>query len=145
MKKIVTYQPKAKEVKRNWLLIDAKGKVLGRLATEIATKLMGKHKADYSPHMDNGDYIVVVNAKEIKVTGRKEEQKKYYRHSGYPGGFKEVSYKEMKEKHPTRILELAVKRMLPDNRLRDKRMTRLFISLDSNNPYKNKFQVTSSK
>src|SRR3972149_7624733 len=123
MKKIVTYQPKAKEVKRNWLLIDAKGKVLGRLATEIATKLMGKHKADYSPHMDNGDYIVVVNAKEIKVTGRKEEQKKYYRHSGYPGGFKEVSYKEMKEKHPTRILELAVKRMLPDNRLRDKRMT----------------------
>ncbi len=139
MKKIVTYQPKAKEVKRNWLLIDAKGKVLGRLATEIATKLMGKHKAVYSPHMDNGDYIVVINAREIKVTGRKEEQKKYYRHSGYPGGFKEVSYKEMKEKHPTRILELAVKRMLPDNRLRDKRMTRLFISLDSKNPYESKF------
>lgn len=139
MKKIITYQPKAKEVKRNWLLIDAKGKVLGRLATEIATKLMGKHKADYSPHMDNGDYIVVINAKEIKVTGNKEEQKKYYRHSGYPGGFREVSYKEMKEKHPTRILELAVKRMLPDNRLRDKRMTRLFIILDSKNPYESKF------
>ncbi len=134
-----TYQPKAKEVKRNWHLIDAKDKVLGRLATDIAMKLMGKNKVDYSPHMDNGDNVVVINARLIRVTGKKEEQKKYYGHSGYPGGFKEVSYKDMKAKHPTRILELAVKRMLPNNRLRGPRMTRFFINADENNPYKDKF------
>ncbi len=130
-----TFQPKAKEVKRNWHLIDAKGKVLGRLATEIATRLMGKHKVDYSPHMDNGDNVVVINAGLIKLTGKKEEQKNYYSHSGYPGGFKTVSYQDMKKKHPTRILELAVKRMLPENRLRDKRMTRFHISLDERNQW----------
>ncbi len=136
-----TYQPIAKEVKRNWQLIDAKDKVLGRVATEIATKLMGKHKASYSPHMDNGDNVVVLNAKYIKLTGKKEEQKKYYSHSGYPGGFKEVTYSDMKEKHPYRILELAVKRMLPENRLRDKRMARFFISLDDKNPKEEKFRI----
>ncbi len=129
-----TYQPKAKEVKRNWQLIDAKDKVLGRLATEVATKLMGKTKVDYSPHMDNGDYVVIINAKDIKVTGKKEDQKKYYSHSGFPGGFKEVTYKMMRENHPERIFQLAVKRMLPVNRLRDKRMNRLFISMDERKP-----------
>src|SRR5579859_4800401 len=102
---MITYHPKAKEVKRQWQLIDAKDKVLGRLATEIAMKLMGKTKVDYSPHMDNGDNVVVINAKFIKVTGKKEDQKKYYSHSGYPGGFKETSYKQMKDTNPTRILE----------------------------------------
>jgi|SRR5581483_4684813 len=126
-----TYQPKEKEVKRNWHLIDAKGKVLGRLSTQIATILMGKNKKDYSPHMDNGDYVAVINAMDIRVTGKKEDQKKYYSHSGYPGGFKIVSYKHLKENHPERILWLAVKRMLPENRLRDKRMARLHISLNS--------------
>jgi len=134
-----TYQPTAKEIKRNWILVDAKNKVLGRLATEIATKLMGKNKPDYSPHMDNGDNVVVVNAGSIKLTGKKEEQKRYLHHSGYPGGFKDISYTHMKKTHPERILELAVKRMLPENRLRNKRMARFFISLDEKNPWESKF------
>ncbi|HSX49280.1 MAG TPA: 50S ribosomal protein L13 [Candidatus Saccharimonadales bacterium] len=137
---MITFHPKQKEVKRGWQLFDAKDKVLGRLSTDIAMTLMGKKKRDYSPHMDNGDNVVVVNAAFIKVTGKKEEQKKYYRHSGYPGGFKEISYKQMKATHPERILELAVKRMLPTNRLRDKRMNRLFISLDETNPKEGKFK-----
>ncbi len=136
-----TYQPKEKEVKRNWQLIDAKGKVLGRLATEIAMKLMGKTKVDYSPHMDNGDNVVVINARDIKLTGRKEEQKKYYSHSGYPGGFRIISYAQMKDTHPERILELAVKRMLPENRLRDKRMARFHVFLNEKNDYGSKFQI----
>lgn len=137
---MITFHPKQSEVKRGWQLFDAKDKILGRLATDIAMTLMGKKKRDYSPHMDNGDNVVVINAAFIKVTGKKEEQKKYYRHSGYPGGFKEISYKQMKATHPERILELAVKRMLPTNRLRDKRMARLFISLDEINPKEGKFK-----
>ena len=140
MKNMTTYHPTAKEVVRKWHLVDARGQVLGRMASGIAMKLMGKQRSDYSPHMDNGDNVVVINASEIKVTGNKEEQKKYYGHSGYPGGFKEVSYKEMKERHPERIVELAVKRMLPENRLRDKRMARLFISLDDKNPKASEFK-----
>ena len=136
-----TFQPTEKEVKRDWQLVDAKDQVLGRIATQIAMKLMGKDKVTYSPHMDNGSHVVVINAGQIRVTGKKADQKKYFGHSGYPGGFKEVSYKDMKEKHPTRILELAVKRMLPVNRLRDKRMARFFISLNEKNPYKEKFEV----
>ncbi|HWA52161.1 MAG TPA: 50S ribosomal protein L13 [Patescibacteria group bacterium] len=136
----VSYQPKAKEVKRDWKLFDAKDQVLGRLATQIAMSLMGKTKATYSPHMDNGDNVVVINAAEITVTGKKAEQKRYYGHSGYPGGFKDISYAHMKATHPERIIELAVKRMLPENRLRDKRMARLFISNDSNNPKKEMFK-----
>ncbi len=129
-----TYQPTQKEVKRDWHLIDADGKILGRISTDIAMKLMGKNKKDYSPHMDNGDFVAVINAGKIKLTGNKEEQKKYYSHSGYPGGFKEVSYKQMKENHPERILSLAVKRMLPPNRLLKNRMARLLISLNERKP-----------
>lgn len=125
-----TFQPKESEVKRDWKLVDAKDKILGRLATDLSAMLMGKKKRDYSAHMDNGDNVTVINASLIKVTGKKEDHKMYYGHSGYPGGFKEISYKQMKETHPERILELAVRRMLPDNRLRDKRMARLFINLD---------------
>lgn len=139
-----TYHPTAKEVKRNWHLIDAKGKILGRLSTDIAMKLMGKQKAEYSPHMDNGDIVVVYNASEIKVTGKKAEQKMYYGHSGYPGGFKETTYKKMKEDHPERILELAVRRMLPVNRLRDKRMARFFIYKGVEYGYKDKFKESAS-
>jgi large subunit ribosomal protein L13 len=140
MKKFASYHPKESEVKRNWQLVDAKGKILGRLATDIAMKLMGKQKRDYSPHMDNGDKVVVINAGQIKVTGKKAEQKMYYSHSGYPGGFKEVSYAQMQNTHPERILELAVKRMLPDNRLRDKRMARLFVFLTEKHDYVDKFK-----
>lgn len=135
-----TYQPTGKQVKRNWELFDAQDKVLGRLATQIAMSLMGKNKATYSPHMDNGSNVVVLNTRNIVVTGKKAEQKMYYGHSGYPGGFKEITYADMKAKHPTRILELAVKRMLPDNRLRDKRMARLFIFVDDKNVYADKFK-----
>ena len=135
-----TYHPTAKEVKRNWHLIDAKDKILGRLSTDIAMKLMGKQKAEYSPHMDNGDAVVVYNAADIKVTGKKAEQKKYFGHSGYPGGFKEVTYAKLMKENPTRILELAVKRMLPENRLRDKRMARFFIYPGNEYGHKEKFQ-----
>jgi large subunit ribosomal protein L13 len=110
------------------------------MATDIAMKLMGKNKATYSPHADNGDYVVVINAKEVRVTGNKEDQKKYRKHSGYPGGFKEMSFKQMKEKNPGKIIEIAVKRMLPENRIRDDRMNRFFVFADESHPYKDKFK-----
>lgn len=135
-----TYQPTHKEIKRSWHLIDAKGRVLGRTASGIVKYLMGKHKIKYAPHMDMGDYVVVINAKEVKVSGRKEKQKKYFRHSGYPGGFKEISFAKLKREHPERIIELAVKRMLPTNRLRDKRMVRLKVFSGEKNPYEDKFK-----
>lgn len=135
MKLYKTYQMKSGEVKRQWHTLDAKGAVLGRLSTQIATLLMGKNKPSYTPHMDMGDYVVVTNAEEIMVTGKKEDQKVYYGHSGYPGGFKEVAYSKLKKQHPQRIIELAVKRMLPDNRLRDKRMNRLKVLKGEANPY----------
>lgn len=130
-----TYQPKHKEVTRDWHLLDAKTKVLGRLSTEAATYLMGKHKPGYSAHMDVGDFVVVTNASEVKVTGRKEEQKVYRRHSGYPGGFKEVAFSKLKKEQPEKIIQLAVKRMLPDNRLRNKRMARLKVVFGSEHGY----------
>ncbi|MCH7729945.1 50S ribosomal protein L13 [Patescibacteria group bacterium] len=140
-----TFQPKAKDIKRQWHLIDIKGAVLGRTASKISTLLMGKNKVNYAPHMDMGDYVVVVNAKDVRVTGKKESQKVYYRHSGYPGGFKEIAFSKLKKKHPEKIIELAVKRMLPTNRLKDKRMSRLKVFADSNNPYKDKFKNPSTK
>src|SRR5258708_4268118 len=135
-----TYQPTAKEVKRNWQLVDAKEKVLGRISTQVAMMLMGKNKATYSPHMDNGDFVVLINAKDIVLTGKKAEQKKYRSHSGYPGGFKEVSFKKMREEHPERIIEHSVSDMLPDNRLKAKRMLRLFVYMDDKHPYGAKFK-----
>lgn len=136
-----TYQPKAKEVKRNWHIIDAKDQVLGRVATRIATLLMGKHKAAYSAHMDSGDYVVVINAKDIKVTGNKASQKTYKSHSGYPGGFKQIAYKKMISEKPTRIIEYAVWGMLPENRLRDQRMARLKIFAESEHKYNDKVKT----
>lgn len=112
-----TYMPKASEIDRKWYLVDAEGMVLGRLATEIATILRGKNKAEYTPHMDMGDFVVVVNADKIVLTGKKEQQKLYRRHSGYPGGLREVPYERMMEKHPERVLENAVRGMLPKNTL----------------------------
>jgi len=135
-----TYQLKAKEVKRNWHLIDAKDAVLGRLATRAAALLMGKLKVDYSPHIESGDYVVVVNAEKVKVTGRKAQQKLYRSHSGYPGGFKEVTYAKMSEEHPERIIEHAVSGMLPDNRLKKARMAMLKVIVGEKNPYADKFK-----
>lgn len=120
-----TVVPEMQNRKRSWQLVDARGKVLGRLASEVAQLLIGKGKVDYMPNFDMGDGVVVVNAKEVVLTGKKEEQKKYRRHSGYPGGLKEMVAKEMRGKFPERIIELAVKGMLPDNRLKKLRMARL--------------------
>lgn len=136
-----TYQPKAKEITRNWHLFDAKGKILGRLATEIAGILIGKHKKTYAPHLDSGDYAVVVNAKEVAVTGKKEKQKVYYRHSGYPGGLKAERLEELRARNPKRIIEYAVWNMLPKNRLRKNRMARLKVFAGGEHPYGNKFSI----
>lgn len=139
-----TYQPKQKEVKREWHLINAKSQILGRMASDIVKYLTGKHKVNYVPHLDMGDYVVVLNAEKVKVTGRKEKQKIYYRHSGYPGGFKEIAYQKLKKEQPEKIIQLAVKRMLPGNRLRDKRMVRLKVVVGEKNPYKDKFKKKQS-
>lgn len=101
----------------DWYVVDASRYTLGRLASAIAPRLRGKHKPQYTPHVDTGDYIIVVNAEKVRVTGRKEEDKIYYRHTGYPGGIKSQTLKEMREKHPERIIEIAVKGMLPRNLL----------------------------
>jgi large subunit ribosomal protein L13 len=108
-----TLSAKAHEIRRDWYVIDGTEKVLGRLAVEIARRLRGKHKPEFTPHVDTGDYIVVVNASKIRVTGRKAENKMYYRHSGYPGGIRETNFAKMQGKFPTRALEIAVKGMLP--------------------------------
>lgn len=108
-----TFSAKPHEVKRDWFVVDATDKVLGRLATEIARRLRGKHKPEYTPHVDTGDYIVVVNAEKLRVTGAKAEQKVYYRHSGYPGGIYEDTFTKLQQRAPSRVLEKAVKGMLP--------------------------------
>lgn len=108
-----TYSAKASEIKRDWYVIDAKEQVLGRLATEIARRLRGKHKPQYTPHMDLGDHIIVINADKIRVTGKKQTDKIYYRHSGYPGGIYQRTFQEYQNKFPGRVLEIAVKGMLP--------------------------------
>ena len=108
-----TYTATPSTIKRDWYVVDATDKVLGRLATEVARRLRGKHKAEYTPHMDTGDYIVIVNAEKIRVTGNKATDKIYYRHSGFPGGLKKISFEKLLEKSPNTILERAVKGMLP--------------------------------
>lgn len=110
-----TYVTKPAEVERQWFVVDATGQTLGRLSTKIATILRGKHKPTYSPSVDCGDFVIVVNADKIVVTGRRLDQKMYYRHSGYPGGLSETSLRDMLQKHPTRPIEFAVKGMLPKN------------------------------
>ena len=135
-----TYQPKAKDVKRNWHLVDAKDEILGRLSTRISQLLMGKHKVKYANHMDMGDYVVVINASKVKLTGKKRDQKVYRGHSGYPGGFKEVTFEKMITEQPEKVIEKAVFGMLPGNRLRDPRMRRLKVFADGNHRYKDKFE-----
>ena len=108
-----TFSAKAADVTHEWFVIDATDKVLGRVASEVARLLRGKHKAIYTPHVDTGDYVVVVNASKLRVTGAKETDKKYYRHTGYPGGLRETSFRDLQARHPNRALEKAVKGMLP--------------------------------
>ncbi len=130
-----TYSPKPSEVVHDWHLVDAEGKTLGRLATLIATYLLGKHKPQFSAHLDCGDNVVVINAAKINVTGNKLEDKKYYRHSGYPGGIKETTLAELMTKSPASALERAVAGMLPKNRLHDDRMRRLKVYAGAEHPH----------
>lgn len=141
MKKDKTFIQKKEEIVREWLEYDATGRVLGRLATEIAQKLIGKHKVTYTPHNDGGDYVVVINAEKIEVTRNKADKKIYYHHSGYPGGLKQRTFAEMIEKNPAKVLELAVKNMLPKNRLRDPRMARLKIIVGNKHPYQSQLKA----
>lgn len=130
-----TYIAKEKEIKRKWFLVDVKGKVLGRAATKIATLLMGKHKVIYTPGVDCGDGVIVINAKDVKLTGNKLKNKFYITHSQYPGGLKKKSYEQMLKENPVKIIQSAVKDMLPDNKLRSRMMRRLKIYPDSNFPH----------
>ena len=140
-----TYQPKEKDIKREWHLVDAKGQVLGRVATQIAKFLMGKHKVNYAPHLDNGDFVVVINAEKVKVTGNKEQGKMYYRHSGYPGGFKALTFAQVMEKNPVKIIEHAVNNMVAKNRLRDMRLRRMKVFVGEKHPYSNQVGAKEAK
>lgn len=135
----------AKNIKRTWHLIDAKDKILGRLAVDIASKLSGKDKSYFVPYLDLGDFVVVTNAKEVKVTGKKQQQKKYFRHSGYPGGLKVETYSKLITRKPEEVIRHAVWGMLPNNKLRRKMVTRLKIFATSSHPYTkqiNKFVIS---
>ncbi|NPA38897.1 MAG: 50S ribosomal protein L13 [Thermodesulfobacteria bacterium] len=123
------------DVKRDWYIIDAKGKILGRLASRIAYMLQGKHRPDYTPHVDQGDFIVIVNADKIKLTGKKWDQKIYWRHSGYMGGLKLETARQLLQKHPERLIYLAVKRMLPRNRMRKRLLKKLKIYAGPQHPH----------
>jgi large subunit ribosomal protein L13 len=140
-----TYQPKAKEIVRNWHLVNVDGKVLGRVASEMAQLLIGKHKVNYADYLDMGDFVVVTNASKVEVTGRKKDQKIYYRHSGYPGNLKEIKYKKYLKESPEKIIEHAVSGMLPRNRLHKKRMARLRVYRDSEHNYEDKFKQGKKK
>ena len=130
-----TFSLKNTEVSRDWVVFDASDKILGRFATKIADKLRGKDKSTYTPHVDGGDFVVVINADKVKVTGNKAEKKKYYKHSLYPGGLKEKSYKEVLESTPERIIENAVKGMLPKNKLGKSIIKKLKVYSGSEHPH----------
>lgn len=130
-----THVTKPGSVKQEWYVVDAEGQTLGRLASQIAATLRGKHKPQFSPAVDVGDYVVVVNAEKIKVTGRKMEQQKYYHHSGYPGGLREITLADQLERHPTRVIRAAVRGMLPRNRLGRKMLKKLKVYAGSEHPH----------
>jgi len=130
-----TFSAKPHEVKRGWYLVDANGKVLGRLASEIARRLRGKHKPEYTPHVDTGDYIVVINADKLRVTGNKAEAKIYYRHSGYPSGIYSINFAKLHARFPRRVLEKAVKGMLPKGRLGYAMLRKLKVYSGASHPH----------
>ena len=130
-----TFSAKAHEVKRDWFIVDANEKVLGRLATEIARRLRGKHKAEYTPHVDTGDYIIVTNAEKVIVTGKKFKEKIYYNHSGFPGGIKSMTFDKLQAKNPARSIERAVKGMLPKNPLGREMYRKLKIYVGTEHPH----------
>ena len=131
----ITQSAREQDVQRDWYVVDAQGQTLGRLATQIATILRGKNKPSFTPHVDCGDYVVVVNAEKIHVTGQKMSQKKYYRHSGYPGGLKEVTLRDQLDKFPDRVVESAVRGMLPHNRLGRRMFKKLKVYKGSSHPH----------
>ncbi len=130
-----TYSTKATDIQREWHVIDASGKVLGRLASQVARWLMGKHKPVFAPNLDTGDYVIVINADKVQVTGNKAKQKVYYRHSGYPGGLKSITLEKLMETHPDRVIEHAVKGMLPRNRLGAKMLKKLKVYAGDAHPH----------
>jgi large subunit ribosomal protein L13 len=130
-----TISAKEQDIQRDWYVIDAQGQTLGRLASRVATLLRGKHKPIYTPHVDCGDYVVIVNAEKIHVTGQKMTQKKYYRHSGYPGGIKEITLRDQLQKFPDRVIEAAVRGMLPRNRLGRRMFKKLKVYSGPNHPH----------
>jgi large subunit ribosomal protein L13 len=130
-----TYVATPQSRERNWLVVDATGQTLGRLATRIADALRGKRKPEYTPHVDTGDFVIVINAEKITVTGDKRAQKRYYRHSGYPGGLKSRTFEEMQARRPEEIIRLAVKGMLPRNRLARKQLTKLKVYAGPDHPH----------
>ena len=130
-----TFVAKPAEIKRDWYVIDAEGKTLGRMATEIARRLRGKHKAEYTPHADTGDYIVVINGEKVHVTGNKRKDKIYYRHTGYPGGLKQANFEIMINSFPERVIELAVKGMLPKGPLGRAMYTKLKVYAGAEHPH----------
>jgi large subunit ribosomal protein L13 len=130
-----TYSPKVSEIERRWWLVNAEGQTLGRLASVVATRLRGKDKPIYAPHMDCGDFVVVINASRIEVTGRKLEQKQYYRHSGYPGGLRTTSLAQEMEKHPERVIEQAVRGMLPKTSLGEHMLKKLKVYAGPEHPH----------
>lgn len=130
-----TISAKGHEVKRDWLIVDASDKVLGRLATEVARRLRGKHKAEYTPHVDTGDYIIITNAEKVTVTGRKFKDKMYHHHTGFPGGIKSVNFEKMQAKNPVRIIELAIKGMLPKNPLGREMYRKLKVYAGNEHPH----------
>jgi large subunit ribosomal protein L13 len=134
-KQMKTFMLKKEEVQREWYVVDATGKTLGRLASEIAKILIGKHKPTYTPHVDNGDFVVVINADKIHVTGKKLDKKVYYKHTGYMGHLKETTLREMLQKKPEEVIRLAVRGMLPKNKLRDRRMKRLKVYAAPEHPH----------
>ncbi len=130
-----TYVANSENRARNWLVVDAEGKILGRLATQIADALRGKRKPEYTPHVDTGDFVVVINAEKIAVTGAKRSEKRYYRHSGYPGGIKSRTLEEMLDRRPEEVIRKAVKGMLPRNRLARKQITKLKVYAGPEHPH----------
>ncbi len=130
-----TYSQKASEVSRQWYVIDGNGQTVGRLATQVATLLRGKHKPTFSPNIDGGDFVVIINAEKIQLIGKKQDQKMYYRHSNYPGGFKQVSYRRMMATHPDRIIRHAVKGMLPKTRLGRQQLVKLRVYAGAAHPH----------
>ena len=130
-----TYSAKTESVQRDWYIVDAEGKTLGRLAAEVATRLRGKHKPEYTPHVDTGDYIVVVNAEKVAVTGNKATQKTYYSHTGYPGGIKDITFDKLIEKAPERVIQSAVKGMLPRGHLGREMFRKLKVYAGAEHPH----------